>query len=62
MTLEFWKNEPGWVLWRADDGGLLPFNTHTRMAKIIEDEDGSARVKRLMIDAGVAVVDDLPPE
>jgi hypothetical protein len=32
------------------------------MAMIIEDEDESVRVQRLMIDAGVAVVDDLLPE
>jgi hypothetical protein len=32
------------------------------MAKIIEDEDEETRVQRLMIDAGVAVVDNLPSE
>jgi hypothetical protein len=59
---EFWRAGPGWVLWRTDDGGLLPYNTQSRMARIIEDEDEASRVQQLMIRDGVPVVDDLPPE
>jgi len=57
----FWESEEGWVLVRVGDG-LLPFNTQTRMAQVIEDDDEAERTYREMIEDGVLVLDDPPPE
>ena len=45
----FWETEEGWVLVRVDDG-LLPFNTQTRMARVIDDDDEAERVEAVALD------------
>jgi hypothetical protein len=52
------------VHFRLDPTGpehRLIFNKETRMAKVIEDSELASEVMRRMIEAGVEIVDKLPP-
>ncbi|MGI5238728.1 hypothetical protein [Dactylosporangium sp. CA-139066] len=62
---EFWKTEPGWVLLDGGNGTYLPFNQINSTAKLICDDDESARVAAGMRLSGCPVLDmprreDLP--
>jgi len=44
----------------SDLGNCIIFNTVTRMAKVIEDDNLAIEVMRRMAQAGVPILDDIP--
>jgi hypothetical protein len=58
---EFWESESGWVLLDCGDGGYLPVNQLTSMARLICDDSEAERVVSAMRRAGCPIVDTTTP-
>jgi hypothetical protein len=55
---EFWESEPGWVLLECGDGGYMPVNQLTSVAKLICDDSEAERLVRAMRRAGCPIVEE----
>jgi hypothetical protein len=53
---------PDWVLVRTEnsEAPVMPFNTRTRLALVIEDDGIREAVTRTMIEKNVPILDSLP--